>query len=1237
MTSALLRPEHVGRLLYWFDATMFTPEWFGGTVQRAVADAGPRYTPQLHVDLPIARVFDGLGRTAAFEHLLRERLAALRSAMRYGWRAPEGQVEVLGPLVDSAVAALDGLDRQLTTVIEAARQVGELPGVTEGVSMSLAALSEVRRGLREHCAQESDGRIYYFDDAASLSNGVDKARSAVYDIRGAVEDAVWFDAARRRVLLITGEAGTGKTHLFCDVATVRCRAGMPTVLLLGADFDDRPLLTQIAQQVGFEGTGDQFLATFDTASEVAGGVGLLMIDAINESDDPRTWTRQLAGLIHQVVKHPHLMIAISCRDPYTDMVVPEQVRDQCAIAYHQGFAEDVETAITRFLDVHGIERPSFPVLEAEFANPLFLKLLCSTLQAQGATRFPRGGVSVTWLYEAHLAAVDQRLSAHQRCDYDPVERLARRAVTEIVAMVAADPVANASLQREAVKAVGERLLPGHGWRSSLIKGLLDEGVLLESGTADKQYIRFGYQRLGEVALAEHLAALPVADLAARCSALGTEWMHLGLLSALAVVVPERHGIELVDVSDRPSWLGGVRSTIDSLAWRAPDSITGRTVGLVRSALDHAGHADATWSVLIQLATVPGHPLNADWLHHRLVQTPLPERDANWTRFCNDEESSAVADRLVDWAWSSVSVTADDEVRRLAATTLGWLLTSSRRPLRDRATKALVHLLEGHDDVLRQTVTRFKDVDDPCVTERLFAAACGVAARSIESDVRIAAAESVMESLGSAWPEHVLIRDYARRTIKAGLDAGLRIPEEWTQRIEPPCNSSWPLVARDEDPDDLTEEVDQLYRSLTRSLGRMGDFREKVVTGVVHNFPALAEEWGFDGAVSLITRRVFDRVLELGWTPELLGELDDHRSWSGDRSRPEVERIGKKYQWIALYETIGRITDHHRMRDWGNEHGRYDDPVQLGIRDIDPTATARPTMGESDTPVAWFAPAAPRFDDLDLDSWMRTTTDLPDPRRLIEVTTPDGMDWLTLQGDYSWSEPRMPDEAARRQPYRQLWSQIRSYLVPAADAEAVAEWALGRHWMGRWMPESVEFHGLLLGDHPRHHTWRSAEAERDTRYSGHEAPPATLDVTATWYTGIEGDSSTANRVSGLLPTEALVDALGLRRAGDFQWRSTTSADTVMFDPITIGTGHHFLLGRYDDVRRLLRDNGFTLMWTVLAEKNIMTSDHWLDRDPTPWLELSASYLLRNDGVGVIHSLAQLTTRGPEIVEHLQWPL
>jgi hypothetical protein len=50
-------------------------------------------------------------------------------------------------------------------------------------------------------------------------------------------------------------------------------------------------------------------------------------------------------------------------------------------------------------------------------------------------------------------------------------------------------------------------------------------------------------------------------------------------------------------------------------------------------------------------------------------------------------------------------------------------------MRDWTTKALVHLLRGHLDVMRALVERFWAVDDPYVVQRVVAIAYGALLRS----------------------------------------------------------------------------------------------------------------------------------------------------------------------------------------------------------------------------------------------------------------------------------------------------------------------------------------------------------------------------------------------------------------------------------------------------------------------------------------------------------------------------
>jgi hypothetical protein len=45
---------------------IFTRKWFAEKVNKAIKQAGPRYSPKVNVSLPINRVFYGLGRTNEF-------------------------------------------------------------------------------------------------------------------------------------------------------------------------------------------------------------------------------------------------------------------------------------------------------------------------------------------------------------------------------------------------------------------------------------------------------------------------------------------------------------------------------------------------------------------------------------------------------------------------------------------------------------------------------------------------------------------------------------------------------------------------------------------------------------------------------------------------------------------------------------------------------------------------------------------------------------------------------------------------------------------------------------------------------------------------------------------------------------------------------------------------------------------------------------------------------------------
>ena len=62
----LSKEEHRGRYLFWFNQQFFSNRWFDNNLKEVLENAGPRYSQELNVELPIARLFEGLGRTDSF-------------------------------------------------------------------------------------------------------------------------------------------------------------------------------------------------------------------------------------------------------------------------------------------------------------------------------------------------------------------------------------------------------------------------------------------------------------------------------------------------------------------------------------------------------------------------------------------------------------------------------------------------------------------------------------------------------------------------------------------------------------------------------------------------------------------------------------------------------------------------------------------------------------------------------------------------------------------------------------------------------------------------------------------------------------------------------------------------------------------------------------------------------------------------------------------------------------------
>ncbi|MES1240705.1 MAG: ATP-binding protein [Acidobacteriota bacterium] len=1213
LLAALNRPSQAGRVHYWFDVTVLTREWFRGRLAEALHHAGPRYTEKLHVDLPIAFLFESLGRTQAFQDRLRSGLRKLRESRRRhaldGLRQDNPDLETL---LEAAEPQLDEVDRLVMQVDVAGTAPMNLQGVATGCIQAVARLRPLLQWI-EARTRERRG--------ADLAASVHELRQTL----GALLDLVRLtgDDASRLVdnpfLLVTGEPGAGKTHLLCDVARSRVECGWPTLVLFGQHFERGPLWPQVLQQLGLPPCmPDEFLGLLSVGAETAGRRALLLIDALNEAEHPGLWQDQLAAFLARVRAFPWVGVALSCRNSYVPAVLPaELLPDRLVRVEHTGFAERTQEAVRVFFDRFHLVRPDFPLVLPELRNPLLLKLLCRGLADQGEARFPRGATAVTVLFSRFLDAVERSLSSPRRCDYAAERRLVRRCVSALAGEMLRRK--REWLPFEAAQTLTEEILPRQGWSRSLLAGLLAEGVLMKDNVPDehgvpKEAVRFAYQRLGDHARAEALCDGGIDAVAAMLSSLAAEpegfQEHSSLIEALAIQLPERFRQELHEMVEDPLEPPFPDACLNSIVWRNPQ--------VFPHDLDLDFLSGPGLDTLLEVACVPGHPFNALRLHTELWPLSMPERDASWTaHLLYGDEPETLARRLIDWARREDISSCGDEAAFLASTALAWFLTSSNRGLRDGATLALVRLLRERPAVLRELLAAFHGVNDPYVAERLHAVAYGCALASRNRDEVGALARQVYEHVFAAGapPVHILLRDYARGILEWALHLGCPLPGIDIARARPPYRSPWPLrIPRSGCVEEREDGRDDPYGTIRFSV-MTWDFHRYVIAPAVGQFVA-----PFDADEASCW--IFGRVLRLGWTPGRFAELD-HLLGRGPESRSRIERIGKKYQWIAFYELLAILADHCRLESRWNEESERDcsGAWELGERDLDPSLLLRSGPAEEDGAKApWWEPDAPSFGPAfgrGILDWLRRLGDCPSPVRLLEPRDPEQKRWIVLESNPSWEEDVPLELDPSSVDRRRLWYQLRSYLVRKRDLSKFLTWARRQRWYGRWMPESHSLSEVFLVEYPWHPA--AAESIRDWDLTSSDNVPVPVVVTAAEYSWSKQDAS----VFGPIPAVPLMRDLGLHGNGNGFEFVDEEGKIVAFSPE--GGSSSCLVICPETLEAWLDRSGYALVWTLLGEKLVIGSSSHAE-DPYGRAEIDGVLALRKGRIEQVSLNLHFTAPG-----------
>ena len=142
----------------------------------------------------------------------------------------------------------------------------------------------------------------------------------------------------------------------------------------------------------------------------------------------------------------------------------------------------------------------------------------------------------------------------------------------------------------------------------------------------------------------------------------------------------------------------------------------------------------------------------------------------------------------------------------------------------------------------------------------------------------------------------------------------------------------------------------ILRSMVTEYGRgtcmYGDFGRYTFQSKLCHF-VLPDKLNVDLLSNLAVEWIFEKY---GYNSKLHGEYDNLIQHYGERNGYKIERIGKKYQWIALYEILGMIADNYKMKDgWGSDakYIFYKGAWQNYLRNIDPAYITKNTEEQED--------------------------------------------------------------------------------------------------------------------------------------------------------------------------------------------------------------------------------------------------------------------------------------------------
>lgn len=1157
--GALFRETYFGELV-------LTPALLAEQHKLAAAPFKRRYQPEVHVVVGAEeKILRHMGDQSAWESLEK-----LSSALK---RSCTDIASLTGQLKTELKAEVDSL---LARANESAGLLDDLHTV-----LGNGDFDAVQQMLAANPPQPVRYDRLLSKLRGARSGGAPLAANLVADIHAL--SSVLLSLERSigvRAVAVLAAAGEGKSEL--AVKVTQPDGDFPGgVLLLGKNLHAGQRLDDLVSAFKISGrpaeSFDRLVEAIDAAGQRAGKRIPIVIDGLNEAEDPRNWRDELARAEELLEDFPYVLLVVTLRNEFAQMCLPEDFPQ----VEHNGFQEDPQTAIDKYFEYYKIDATDADLPIELLQHPLTLRIFCEVANPRhqhivGVEALPS---SLASLFEAHFNKVAERVAelsttAHRIYQYEVQDALLR-----IAGLLWESNARSVGFQaaRTAVRDVGS-------WDASVIRALESEGVLVRTTSSEGgQGVAFSYDLMAGHMMARHLLVRPAlarwlqsdeGRTQFKFREPGSHTFAYDVFQALVGQYPQQSSRRQLwqDMSDEILVMDALLLTTQS----DPRQIGRETVErFARAMRESKQFARLAFKRLRSTRAARAHPYDVDFLHSVLLAMPNTQRDLFWTEWVRETSEEIENDyKFLSSRWKSGDLD-EREIRR--ARWVMWTLTSTSRSLRDVATKALYEFAAKRPAEFFRLSVEAIAVSDPYVPERMFAAAYG-AALTTWSDVNAVEMREALPQVareiyqkmlapGATHPTwHALYQQYCLGTIAiARLVDPTCLSEGEANHLLPPFSH-------------LDSPFENMQQYAPAVIERAKDAAIRMDFGNYTIGRLIPDRSNYDDSnpeYQRVLPAIVSRMLVLGYDPEQF-EAVDRQMNSGPRiggDKHKVDRYGKKYSWIAYFEMWGC-----RYAQGFLTEKRCARPSDA---DIDPTFPLDATSIDLKLPDLFSEQPTSTGD------WIVKGPE-PDYSGILEIAEIDGLTgpWVVLDGFLNQNAPA---------DNRQVLTFLRGVLVDSGEVDRLLTLFDSLVYPGNYrIPNMPEHHYTYAGEMPFSSIPGLPAADEQERDPSEDMVSAgrgsnngvAVDIPVQSYSW-ESFHSVVNQGGGAtLPSKLLCEALSLRyRANIFDLHDASGVASLYRGVGEYGSKIHgsFSYLRRDLLDSYLSQSGKSLVWLMWGER------------------------------------------------------